>query len=53
MLNRAVEERDEALEKKARRAILRQQARERVHVRERAARVLAEQRRLEKKERAR
>lgn len=36
-------------EKKARRAMLRQAARERVHVREKAARVLADQRRLEQK----
>lgn len=44
MLNRAVEEGDKPLEKKARRAILKQSARERLHVRERAAKVLAEQR---------
>ena len=47
MLNRALREGDNVLEKKARRAILRQSARERVHVRERAARVLAEKRRVE------
>lgn len=49
MLDRALEEGDEVAEKKARRAILRQAARERVHVREKAARVLADQRRLEQK----
>ncbi|CAM9280499.1 unnamed protein product [Ectocarpus sp. 4 AP-2014] len=49
MLNRALEEGDEVSEKKARRAMLRQAARERVHVREKAARVLADQRRLEQK----
>ncbi|CBJ33004.1 hypothetical protein Esi_0402_0018 [Ectocarpus siliculosus] len=49
MLNRALEEGDEISEKKARRAMLRQAARERVHVREKAARVLADQRRLEQK----
>jgi len=49
MLDRALEEGDEVAEKKARRAILRQAARERVHVREKAARVLAEQRKLEQK----
>ena len=47
MLNRALSEGDEMLEKKARRAIYRQSARERVHVRERAAKVLAEKRRVE------
>ncbi|CAM9176459.1 unnamed protein product, partial [Hapterophycus canaliculatus] len=49
-LNRALEEGDEVAEKKARRAMLRQAARERVHVREKAARVLADQRRLEQKD---
>lgn len=49
MLDRALEEGDEVAEKKARRAILRQAARERVHLREKAARVLADQRRLEQK----
>ncbi|CAM9768530.1 unnamed protein product, partial [Scytosiphon promiscuus] len=48
-LNRALEEGDEVAEKKARRAMLRQAARERVHVRDKAARVLADQRRLEQK----
>ncbi|CAM9494508.1 unnamed protein product [Laminaria digitata] len=49
MLNRALDEGDDTLEKKAKRAIFRQSARERVHVRERAARVLAEKRRVEQK----
>lgn len=52
MLDRALEEGDEVAEKKARRAILRQAARERVHVREKAARVLADQRRLGQQNRA-
>lgn len=47
MLDRALSEGDSTLEKKARRAILRQTARDKVYVRQRAARVLAEQRRKE------
>lgn len=53
MLDRALESGDTILEKKARRAILRQSARERLHVRERAAKVLAEQRKRELRKRSR
>lgn len=47
MLDRAVDEGNSVLEKKARRAVLRRQAKERVDVRQRAAKVLKEQRRRE------
>lgn len=47
MLDRAVDEGNSVLEKRARRAVLRRQAKERVDVRQRAAKVLKEQRRRE------